>query len=85
MFTPLYTTLFKTLTNPHMSKELLLDIVMRLSSRKFIAFVVVAFIIFADNFGLNVDAEIRKQLMIMALGYITVEGTADAVRAYKES
>lgn len=65
-------------------KSLIYDIIARLSSRKFIAFAVVAFIILADNFGIQVDAEIRKQLMIMALGYITVEGTADAVRAYSE-
>lgn len=65
-------------------KTLVFDIVARLSSRKFIAFAVVAFIILADNFGINVDSEIRTQLMVMALGYIAVEGGADAVRAYKE-
>jgi len=66
-----------------MYKEILTDLFIRLSSRKFLVFGAIALIIFADNFGLKLDPEIRNALMIMSISYITAEGAIDAVKAYK--
>lgn len=67
-----------------MYKELLEDFIARLTSRKFIAFFMVVLVIAADNFGLQVEPELRKQLITMALAYMAIEGTGDVVRAYKQ-
>ena len=60
------------------------DLLVRLSSRKFLAFFSIALVLAADNFGLTVDAEIRKQLVTIAIAYMAVEGSGDAIRAFKQ-
>lgn len=65
-------------------KEIFEDFVYRLSSRKFIAFLMMALVIAADNFGLQVEPELRKQLVTIAIAYMAIEGAGDVVRATKE-
>ena len=65
--------------------EIVLDLYTRLTSRKFLAGLFGIMLLLGDNLGyIGLDSETRKQILTLILGYIFVEGSADAVRAYKE-
>lgn len=65
--------------------DIVLDLYQRLTSRKFLAGLFGIVLLLGDNLGyIGLDSETRKQILMLILGYIFVEGGADAVRAYKE-
>lgn len=60
------------------------DLYSRFLSRKFLAGVLAIGLFLADNFKyIELDADTKKYILTVILGYLVVEGSADTVRAYK--